>query len=266
MKKTWIIVALIVMLLISPVFAKKPTAKLTVNGVPVELEQEFVTSGTGNDVAQVYELTAPIETADYKIVSVMVNYKEDPHIDYVIGVIDTGAPTSFSFTFNSPINPVIAGPNQVRSSMAMSTTDGDNTRPYNGVTVTALSPPTGIPVDSDGITELQVTTVSDGSVRENVGLDLGGPSVFLPDPPQSSTWGPFNEGFISGPVSATGWNEIQVNVNFRGSGGGDVYSLNGRSDIIKPSPIPEFPTVALPTALIVGLIGAVLSIRKTEEN
>jgi hypothetical protein len=264
MKKFWMIIVgfVVVLMMMSPVGAKVPTATLTVNGVPVELQQEIVSSGSGNDVEQVYELSSPVVTEDYQIVSVMVNFKQDPHIDYVIGVIDTGSPTSFSFTFNSPINPVIVGPNNVHSSMSLSTTDGGT----NGVRVTALAPPASIPVDGDGVTELQVTTVSDGSVRENIGLDLGGPGVLLPDPPQSSTWGPFNEGFIPGPESAAGWNDIQVNVNFRGSGGGDVYSLNGRSDIVKPSQAPEFPTMALPAAFIVGMIGVVLFIQKTKEN
>jgi len=31
-------------------------------------------------------------------------------------------------------------------------------------------------------------------------------------------------------------------------------------------PVPEFPTVALPAALIVGILGAVFFIRRTEEN
>jgi hypothetical protein len=262
-KKLIIFVAFVVVLMMmSPVIAGAPTATLTVNGVPVELQQEIVSSGSGNDIEQVYELSSPVITDDYQIMSVMVNFKQDPHIDYVIGVIDTGAPTSFSFTFNSPINPVIVGPNNVHSSMSLSTTDGGS----NGVRVTALAPPAGIPVDGDGVTELQVTTVYDGSVRQNIGLDLGGPGILLPNPPQSSTWGPFNEGFVPGPVSVTGWNDMQINVNFRGSGGGDVYSLNGRSDIVQPSPSPEFPTMALPAAFIVGLIGAVLYIRRTEEN
>jgi hypothetical protein len=33
-----------------------------------------------------------------------------------------------------------------------------------------------------------------------------------------------------------------------------------------PPAIPEFPTMALPVALIVGLIGAVLFIKSTKEN
>ncbi len=32
------------------------------------------------------------------------------------------------------------------------------------------------------------------------------------------------------------------------------------------TPVPEFPSIALPAALIVGLIGAVLFIRKSKDN
>ena len=37
-------------------------------------------------------------------------------------------------------------------------------------------------------------------------------------------------------------------------------------DPIVPPPVPEFPTMALPVALIVGLLGVVLFIRRTKEN
>ena len=42
-----------------------------------------------------------------------------------------------------------------------------------------------------------------------------------------------------------------------------VLSVSCTKDII---PVPEFPTVALPVALVVGLIGAVLFIKSTKEN
>ena len=110
-----------------------------------------------------------------------------------------------------------------------------------------------------------MTTVFDGTVRSNIGLDLG-PSATLPNPPSSSTVGPFNEGPIAGPVSATAWNELRVNVTFEGSGGGDIFTMNGKSEIVQTPNIPEFPTMALPAALIVGLIGAVLFIKSTKED
>jgi hypothetical protein len=37
-------------------------------------------------------------------------------------------------------------------------------------------------------------------------------------------------------------------------------------DTYTPPPVPEFPTMALPVALIVGMLGAVLFIQKSKEN
>lgn len=36
--------------------------------------------------------------------------------------------------------------------------------------------------------------------------------------------------------------------------------------IINPPPVPEFPTMAFPIALIIGLLGAVLFIQKSKED
>jgi len=265
MKKIWVILVVLLLLTISPVIAKQTTVK--VNGQPVVLEEKpEVVEGTGDNAVAFYELATPVKTADYEIVGLVAAFKEDPFISYGIAVIDTGAPSSFSFSFNNAVSPEIIGPNQVESSMSLSTTDGDITSPFNGVTVTALAPPAAIPVDGDGITELQVTTVTDGVVRQNIGHDLGGPGVTFPNPPESNTWGPFEEGPTAGPESSNGWDNIQIDVNFQGSGGGDIFTLNGRSNINPERNVPEFPTVALPAALVVGLIGAVLFIQKTKED
>ena len=249
------------LLAISPVAAlDKPV--LVINGNPVNLEENSVvlasTEGVDDNVERVYELAAPIITDEYEIRNVVVTYKEDPFITYGLAVIDVGAPSTFSFIFATPIIPII-GANVVDSSFSASTTDGGT----NGVTLTALAPT--VPVDMDLTEEIQVTTVFDGAVRDNIGLDLGS-SAILPNPPSSSTVGPFNEGPAAGPVSATAWTELRVDVNFQGSGSGDIYTMNGRSEIIPTPNVPEFPTMALPAALIVGLIGAVLFIKSTKED
>jgi len=251
------------LLAISPAAAlEKPV--LVINGNPINLEENSVvlasTEGVDDNVERVYELAAPIITDEYEIRNVVVTYKEDPFITYGLAVIDTGGPTNFAFQYMTPIVPII-GASVVESSFSASTTDGGT----NGVILTALAPPAGINVDSDLTDEIQVTTVFDGAVHTTIGLDLG-TSATLPNPPSSSTVGPFNEGPVAGPVSATAWNELQVDVNFQGSGGGDIYTMNGRSEIIPTPNIPEFPTMALPAALIVGLIGAVLFIKSTKED
>jgi hypothetical protein len=265
MRRTFIVViTLLLMLVISPVIAVQ-TPTLTINGVPVNLKEQVevseVVQGSGDNVQHAYELAAPIKTNEYEISNLVLVYKEDPFISYGLAVTDIGAPSTFSFVFSAPIVPV-AGANAVSSSFSASTTDGQTN---DGVNVTALAPPAEIPVDSDGITELQVTTVFDGSVRKNIGLDLAGPFKFNPYPPRSGVWGPFDVGPVSGPVSATAWNELRIDVNFQLSGNGDILTANGESDIVETPNVPEFPTLALPVALIIGLLGAVLFIRNTKE-
>ena len=263
MRKTWIVITMIIMLLMISSVAAIGKPVLVINGNPVNLEENSVvlasTGGVDDNVERVYELAAPIVTDEYEIRNVVVTYKEDPYIAYGLAVIDTGAPTPFSFQFSEPIVPIV-GANVVESSFSASTTDGGT----NGVILTAI-PPLGLSADGDGIPEIQMTTVSDGIVRDTIGLDLG-PTATLPNPPSSSTVGPFNEGPIAGPVSATAWNNLQIDVNWEGSGGGDIYTMNGHSKIVQTPNIPEFPTMALPVALIIGLIGAVLFIKTTKEN
>ena len=243
MRKTLIAFITLLVLVISPVVANVPIATLMVDGQPVDLGNLAITQqGSGSNVQQVYELGQPIETDEYIITNIIANTTENTSVTYAIGIIDTGAPSAFTFSYNSSINPVIAGPNLVHSSMSFSTTDGGS----DGVNVTALAPSAGIPVDSDGITEMQVTTVSNGIVRNNIGLDLGGPGITFPPGTDSATWGPFSEGFISGPESATGWITIQIDLNFQGSGGGDIYTMSGLSDITA-APVPNV------TASMVGV-------------
>ena len=66
-------------------------------------------------------------------------------------------------------------------------------------------------------------------------------------------------------VSSTG----QVKLMFVDEGPSNQYGVLLDSVIVEEGnsvPIPEFPTIALPAALIIGLIGAVLFIRKSKDN
>jgi hypothetical protein len=63
-----------------------------------------------------------------------------------------------------------------------------------------------------------------------------------------------------------------VSVGFEdllGGGDTDFNDINLEvtcTPIITPPPVPEFPTAALPAALLVGMLGAVLFIQKTKKN
>ena len=45
-----------------------------------------------------------------------------------------------------------------------------------------------------------------------------------------------------------------------------IDDISVECDPINPPPVPEFPTMALPVALIVGMLGAVLFIQRNKEN
>lgn len=233
----------------------EPDTTLLVDGKPVDLPLYCESSGVGTNEAK-YEcgMEAPVTTDEYQIQSLYVTYKEDPYITYAIGIMDFGAPSSFQFAFSGPVNPVIDECTKVSSSMSLSTTDGGS----DGVTVTALAPPAGVPVDLDGITEVQVNTLSDAVGFKNINHDLGGPSFQTLK--QSDTWGPFQESG-NGPTSATGWNNQQIFVSFQLSGGGDIATLNGRSDVTETTCAPEFPTLFFPAVALIGMLCAVMLIR-----
>ncbi len=259
-----IAVALLVMVLPALAMASSTIVELNNDNLAQMDNIKITSTGSGADEVTTYELTQPEELEEgVEILSLTVVTKADPFVDYGMSIKNTGSAKNFHFNFTSPVTPVITGPNVVRSSFSASGTDGALNVP-NGVTVNATPPPEGIPVDGDGITELQVTTVSDGSTRATIGHDLAGPRIHLPG--TGGVWGPFVEGFAAGPESATGWNEIRIDVNFRLSGGGDILTLNGRSDIRKSPPIPEFPVLAFPVAFVVGIFGAVCYIKYSREE
>jgi hypothetical protein len=157
----------------------------------------------------------------------------DPDPMMLIGgaIIDFGTPSNFSFNYIMPIVP-INNPSKVSDSFSGSVTNAAGA----GVTVTALAPPVGIPVDGDGITEIEVYTLSDDNMAtwKNVGLDLM-PTTVVPLPVGGSALTPsFSEGPI--PTVAGGpWTHMRADVNFRLSGGGDIFTFNG-AKILVPEP------------------------------
>jgi hypothetical protein len=157
----------------------------------------------------------------------------DPMITFGAAVTDFGAASPFSFTFILPLVPPYSSPAAVvKDSFSGSVTNNAG----GGVTVTALAPPPGIPVDGDGTTEVEVYTLSDdgGVTWKNVGLDLM-PTTSVPLPVgNSGLTGAFNEGPI--PVIAGGpWTHMRADVNFSLTGGGDVFTFNGAKTLI-PEP------------------------------
>ncbi len=184
-----------------------------------------------------------IKNDEWEITSLWFEYDQDPFISYGIAVADFGAPSVFSFVFSTPIVPVV-GPNVVKSSLSFSVTDGGN----GAVTITALPPPAGIPVDLDGNVEFQVATVNDVAWA-NIGRDVGLTQAFIMPQGGSASGAAYNEAG-AGPVSWLGWNQLRIDLNFQLSGGGDIATINGSATI---NPIPEPSSLLLIGAGLVAL-------------
>ncbi|RIK84225.1 MAG: hypothetical protein DCC68_02255 [Planctomycetota bacterium] len=163
----------------------------------------------------------------------------DPSIAWGIAVTDFGAPSTFSFTFTTPIVPT-GNPSVVAGSVSGGLTDVTG----NGVSITpdaALGDP-----DGDTVAELQVNEVGVGGppVFTNMGVDVGGAVAFGPGIPGANyTYGPFTSGPIAGPPGV--WTSLQSRVSFTLSGGGDIASLTGFASIV-----PE------PSSIVIVAMGA----------
>jgi hypothetical protein len=152
--------------------------------------------------------------------SVMVNgaIDTDPSIDYGIAVTDFGTPSTFSFSFSTPVS-VPAGANSVFSSISGSLNDVG----HDGASITPTS------------TFVQTNTVSNGGPATNMGVDVGNSMVLLPtDPPGTHTYGPFNSGPIAGPNGP--WNTLTSTAAFSMSGGSDIFTATGHAEIDLPEP------------------------------
>lgn len=202
-----------------------------VNSPPVPLEEVPKPGGGSVFIIGSEEEPFMFETANGRVI---LGGELDPDPSILFGglTFDFGAPSVFSFTFILPLSPTVTNPSFVKDSFSGSVTNAAG----SGVTVTALAPPAGIPTDGDGITEMQVYTLSDdgGVTWKNVGLDLG-PTAIIPLPVgDSDVYGSFNEGFIS-TIAGGAWTHMRADVNFSLSGDGDVFSFNG-AKLLVPEP------------------------------
>ena len=175
----------------------------------------------------------------------------DPVITYGTTVLDTGAPSSFSVIYQQSIVPT-AAPGTATASLQGGTTNGGGAPGL--VTVTPTAPPLGISVDTDGIPEIAVYSLSTngGLSWQNVGLDLG--PAFASDPTKvSDTYGVYNSAAIPGPAGLGNfYDAMRVDVNFQLSGGSDRFQYSGNATILEEEVVPEPATAG---QLALGLLG-----------
>jgi hypothetical protein len=169
----------------------------------------------------------------------------DPSIFFSGTAIDTGAPSTFSFVFTMALVPLVSNPTTVQDSFSGSVTNGPAA---GGVTVTAVAPPPGIPVDGDGVPEIEVYTLSDdgGLTWKNVGLDLGPTTVVPLGSSGSGVYGAYNEGPIA-TIAGGPWTDMRADINFGLSGGGDAFAFSGVK-VLVPEPGSLVLAIALSLA------------------
>jgi hypothetical protein len=141
----------------------------------------------------------------------------DPSISYAFTVTDFGAPSSFSFTFSTPIVPT--GPSVlVDSWISGSLTDATG----NGVSMTPVS------------SLIMLSAVNGVSMGVDVGPSLaagaGAPAAVY-------AYGPYSIGPQPGPDGI--WTELTTTVNFQLSGNDDIATLSGGVQIVEASQVPE---------------------------
>jgi choice-of-anchor C domain-containing protein len=71
-------------------------------------------------------------------------------------------------------------------------------------------------------------------------------------------------GLTSSGSTVLAFEDITADNTYYGVALDDVIVVE--EDNSPPTPVPEFPTIALPMALIIGILGAVLFIQRTKEN
>lgn len=158
-----------------------------------------------------------------RIEGLNVLFNPDPFITYGVAVIDFGAPSVFGFTFGTPI--VATGsPGTATASFSGSVTDGGS----DGVGFIALPPLGGVPTDG-APDEAQVFNLGLPFPLTNPGLDLGPSIAAIPLAGGSGAMGPYAG---SGPLPAGVWSWLQIDLTFSGTGGGDIYTLNGKGEIV----------------------------------
>lgn len=189
-----------------------PWAELTVDGEVWPIAFSATDKG--------YALEWGIETPEFEVM-VEGMMDPDPSIGYGIAVSDFGAPSTFGFSFFTPIVPT--GPaTTVDASVAGALTDltGD------GVSIT----PTGA--------TLQTSSVF--APMTSMGVDVGAAAAFPAGAPGAlHTYGPFVDGPKSGPVAAGAWTGLGVSTSFSLSGGGDIAALTGFAQVLTAPAVPD---------------------------
>jgi hypothetical protein len=141
-------------------------------------------------------------------------------VNFGIGYLDAGAPSTFTTTFSTPIAPTISGMVNYQLDLSGSFANGS---PNNGGSLTGIVAPNTAGI-LDGL--LNATVITGTGV--SAAFPSGGNSVYGP---YQST-GTYDCSILGGCTS------MAARLAFTGSGAFDAYSFTGRFEIIEAVPVP----------------------------
>jgi hypothetical protein len=224
LRRSLFIVAMVVVALsVSPALAGLvvPDAFGSIDGVEYDIPVEFDPFEGGYIVGP-----ASSTSGGDRVTNVVGFYESDPRFDYTLSVIDSGAPSVFSFTFYLPLSPPFRKVRSIDASIVGSMTDAET----NTVSIT----PVIVDLDSDGADEVQV------GLAESYATPPAGSHTDL--------YGMYAASRLGGPNGSVQFTVLKVETSFKGSGGGDAVALTGFVFIV---PEPGGLLLAA-SALIVG--------------
>jgi hypothetical protein len=148
----------------------------------------------------------------------------DPVLNLAAAATDSGAPSLFSISLTSPLNPALFGVNPYIMDFAGTFTDGGTASAGEVGRIT--------------LPAFQSFKIMDVSLNGTDIDGIGDPQIFNGNPPALHPYGPYAGAGNFDCGAGPGCTSFGLAIGFGGSGSNDTYALNGRFEIPTQTPEP----------------------------